>query len=522
MKKKLYILLPLLVFFGFSCNDFLNEMPDNRAELDSYKKIKNLLGSAYSTYGYMMVTELSADNGDDHNDNPNTDQFYDQVFYWQDVTAGHNETPAQIWRGCYGAIACANQALVAIEELGNPPDMQPLRGEALVCRAYAHFVLTNVFCQHYSPAHASSDLGIPYMEKPETELDPKYERPSVAFDYEKIAADLEAGLPLIDDKTYDVPKFHFNKNAANAFAARFYLYYQQWDKVIEHATAALGASPQLILRDYPYLASLPKNLNDVSKKYSGSEVKANFLLLTDYSLAGYALGSAFSTAARYAHGRMISQKETIECAGPWGAYSYDTYYLAPYVLVSASMDRVALPRTPEYFEFTDPVAGLGYYRTVYVAFTAEEALLNRAEAYIMKENYAAATADIQLWANNTIKTGANLVTETSIATWADRFGYYTPDNPTPKKQINPDFEITEGKQENFIQCLLFIRRLETIHMGLRWFDLKRYGMGVTRRLLNNAGTLLMETRATLNKRHNRYAIQIPLEVVSAGMTPNPR
>ena len=53
------------------------------------------------------------------------------------------------------------------------------KGEALICRAYAHFVLVNVFCQHYDPAHPD-DLGIPYMEKAETELDPKYERGTVA------------------------------------------------------------------------------------------------------------------------------------------------------------------------------------------------------------------------------------------------------------------------------------------------------------------------------------------------------
>ena len=521
MKKKLYLLLPFLAFSSFSCNDFLDEMPDNRAELDSYAKIKKLLVSAYPDHGYLMVTEMSSDNGDDHADNTNTSQFYDQVFYWQNVTAGNNESPGQIWSGCYDAIACANQALAAIEELGNPPEMQPLRGEALVCRAYAHFVLANVFCQHYSPQHADTDMGIPYMEKPETELEPKYERPSLASNYEKIAADLEAGLPLIDDKTYDVPKYHFNRNAANAFASRFYLYYQQWDKVVDYSNRVLGSSPQLLLRDYNTLAALPQNnLNDLSKKYSGHEEITNFLLLTGYSVLGMVYG-AYSTAGRFAHGRMISQKETIEATGPWGSYSYDTYYQRPFVFVSANLDRVVFPRSPVFFEFTDPVAGTGYYRGVYVAFTAEEALLNRAEAYIMKEDYTNATADIQLWANNTIKTGANLVTEAGIETWADQFDYYTPDRPTPKKQINSDFQITGKKQENFIQCLLFIRRVETIHMGLRWFDMKRYGMEVTRRVLNNAGTILLETRTTLNKRHNRYAIQIPLDVVSAGITPNP-
>ena len=43
------------------------------------------------------------------------------------------------------------------------------------CALPIYFVLVNVFCQHYDPAHPD-DLGIPYMEKAETELDPKYER----------------------------------------------------------------------------------------------------------------------------------------------------------------------------------------------------------------------------------------------------------------------------------------------------------------------------------------------------------
>ena len=40
-------------------------------------------------------------------------------------------------------------------------------------------------------------------------------------------ADLEEGLPLIDDNIYLRVKYHFNKKAAYAFAARFYLYYTQ-------------------------------------------------------------------------------------------------------------------------------------------------------------------------------------------------------------------------------------------------------------------------------------------------------
>ena len=44
-------------------------------------------------------------------------------------------------------------------------------------------------------------------------------------DADKIRKDLEEGLPLISNKAYgDTPKYHFTREAAQAFACRFYLY----------------------------------------------------------------------------------------------------------------------------------------------------------------------------------------------------------------------------------------------------------------------------------------------------------
>ena len=65
-------------------------------------------------------------------------------------------------------------ALKAIEEKGNPASLNPQRGEALVCRAYCHFMLATIFCNAYD-THASESLGIPYMEDVETTVSPRYE-----------------------------------------------------------------------------------------------------------------------------------------------------------------------------------------------------------------------------------------------------------------------------------------------------------------------------------------------------------
>lgn len=522
MKRK-YI-LPILTIAGVlsctSCNDYLDEMPDNRAELNTEAKIISLLVSAYPKNDYVMCAEMASDNTDDYGEtNPYGGRFYEQLYNWMDVTESNNESPARVWEGCYGAIAAANQALSAIEEMGNPASLNPAKGEALVCRAYGHFILVNIFSQHYTKQYADKDLGITYMEKPETALSPKYERGTVAQVYEKIEADLLAGIPLINDAIYSVPKYHFNLKAANAFASRFFLYYQKWDEAIKYASLALSSAPQTVLRNNVELAKLPRDpLAKVSTQYISAAHKCNFLLLTAYSQLGVVYG-AYYTGSRYAHGAVISKTETLQAEGPWGTFSANTFYLAPWVYGGTNLDKVLLPRVPYLFEYTDPVAGTGYTRSVYTGFTAEETLLNRAEAYIMKKDYVNATADMKLWADNTVKTGAKL-TEASIEAWANKFNYYTPTVPTPKKKLSPDFVVEEGKQENFVQCLLFIRRHETMHSGLRWFDTKRYGIELTRRIIQSGK--VASTGDVLKPRDNRCAMQIPADVVAAGLTPNPR
>ena len=94
---------------------------------------------------------------------------------------------------------------------------------------------------------------------------------------------------------------------------------------------------------------------------------------------------------------------------------------------------------------------------------------------------------------------------------------------TPKKHLNPDFTIgAEGsEQECMLQCLLMLRRVETLQTGLRWFDIKRYGIEYPRRTMNASGLPFKKTDF-LSKDDPRRAIQIPLKVRQAGLEANPR
>lgn len=91
----------------------------------------------------------------------------EDLYKWADSAEQDQDSPHALWESCYMAISACNEVLKVIEDAGNPASLSAEKGEALVCRAYAHFLLANIFCNAYS-SQASSDLGIPYMKTIET------------------------------------------------------------------------------------------------------------------------------------------------------------------------------------------------------------------------------------------------------------------------------------------------------------------------------------------------------------------
>ena len=85
MKSTLYK-LSVVAFSAVSfaaCDDFLDTMPDNRTELDTFEKIKDVLVSAYSTADATIFGDMISDNVDDMGEqNPNSDRFLDQLYHW--------------------------------------------------------------------------------------------------------------------------------------------------------------------------------------------------------------------------------------------------------------------------------------------------------------------------------------------------------------------------------------------------------------------------------------------------------
>ncbi len=517
MKKNITtILIVGLLGLIVSCNDFLDTMPDNRAEVNTVEKVTKLLVSAYPTNSITVIAEMSSDNAMDNGANFTPyNQEQEDAYLWKDITTTGSDAPKSIWDAHYGAVSAANQALQAIEDLGDPANLQPQKGEALIARAYGHFVLSTLFCLPYNPATADSDMGIPYSERPETQVSIKYERGTMAELYKKINADIEKGLPLINDAIYSVPKYHFNKKAASAFAARFNLYYHNYDNVIKYATEVVGPSPATVLRNWRGYDQLASNWQVRNDAFINASETANLLLLPVYSTYPYILGP-YSIGQRYGLSRAITMNESLRAPGLWGAYQ-NQYAFSLWGLEQ----KFAVPKVAAYFEYTDKVAGIGFLHGVYIGFTTDEVLLCRAEAYILKGEFEKGVADINTWIGNRTRIPGNFTKE-QIVSFYSKISYMplgnieTATQRTVKKELNPQgFVVSDGDQENLIQCLLHIRRVETMHDGLRWSDIKRYGIEIAHNRDGQADDILLMNDP-------RRAVQLPQDVINAGLAANPR
>jgi len=534
MKKNniFYIVALTLVLGVMSGCNFLDKNPDMRASIDTKDKVRLLLVSAYTNANVGPICEFSSDNVIDNN-SPDEyghcnsllplDKMYDEIFAWQPVVSNdQQDSPKYIWDGCYSAIAACNQALKAIEELeAKGINMDAEKGEALMSRAYHHFLLATVFCQTWKDETLSKqDSGIHYMTEPETTVKPVYYRGTVYDTYKAIEKDIEQGVKLVTDEYYSVPRYHFNVKAAHAFAARFYLYTRQWDKVLEHANYVLTTSDEAtlgMLFDARYAKVECTDVQSEMNAWIDANSPANLLIYTTMSVASY---SVFSDYGRYQFNR-DARDHTTSGTGPcWGSR------FPGYSVWSVNSQYGSLLAYFFYlFEYTDKVNGYGYVHGVTRAFTTNETLLCRAEAKAHLNDLEGAANDLRMWAQSYNVQGAmdTLPDGKVNLSLAKIKAFYTLDNEevddiwVPKlhnQDICPTWTISK-EQEPVIDCVLHFRRLESIHTGLRWHDIKRYGIEIT----HYQGT---DPVRTLVWNDDRRAIQLPKEVISAGMSANPR
>ena len=533
------ILLAGFVGFGASvsftsCDSILDEVPDNRTEIDSPEKVALLLVSGYPQAVPAVVCELSGDNYVDNNvvkpglhRSPFQD-FHSEAYAWGDIvnySTGDDDTPYQTWEQYYYGIATCNHAIDAMRGMSSDPANDPKLahswGEAHVLRAYLHFVLVNVFAEAYKDdTQSASDAGIPYVTEPEQIVSVDYGlakyRHSVKETYDLIEKDLLEGIDLIDDSKYKVPAYHFNRNAANAFAARFYLYKRDYAKCIKYADAALGSNPSSMLRKWGSMST--NTIDAMLKDFNDETAACNFLLQTSYSLHDRLLSAIrFTINDGKADVGVKSAKNAVYGSGPNWSNRLPAFEGKIY-RYGENDDGSWLFRIYEYFEYSDMIAGIGWVHIVYQPFTAEETLLCRAEAKLYKGDREGALADLQAWTISkevkdelTLNDIKRFYSSKKTAEEIAKDDYISELHPA---EMSSEFKVLTGDDLSMLYCILHFRRIETMFEGLRWFDIKRYGIKV--RHVYRGPSDAENTVDELNWNDPRRVLQIPKNVVNAG------
>lgn len=479
----------LLVLAG--CNKYLEKEPDNRVKLDSPEKVSQFLGTAYPQANYQAFAETMSDNVTDIGIGVSEITQSDlkairDAYFFDDSPENQEDSPELYWYACYAAIAVTNQALETISKATNQDAYRAQKGEALVARAYSHFMLVTFFSKAYDAATAASDPGIPYVTVPETVVIKQYERKTVQYVYEMIEKDLLEGLPLIDDKIYNVPKYHFNLAAANAFAARFYLFKKDYAKVIQYANQAVPGNnfaPNLRQWNTTY-----KNITDVTelfKIYARATENANLLLVETASTWSRNYYSNRYGVDDAKQSEIISRPDRVT----GGNFAYSLYCIL-------ECTHKLIPKIDEYFVRVSVNANIGNAYVMVPLLTVEEVLFNRAEAYAYTNNPNGAIADLNTFASTRIN------------------NYNATSHNITAAKINAAFGTT-SIQDGLIKAILYYRRAEFIHEGMRWFDILRYRLPVVHPR-KNGPTL------TLTAADPRKALQLPQSTIQAGLTPNPR
>lgn len=466
--------------------DYLGVAPDNRTKINTLDKLSQLVGTAYPSYDYYTFTEAASDNTEDKG--PGVGDVNDVIaayYTWQDYPGRGTNTTTNYWNGCYEAIAAANHALEAIEVENFGNAALPYKGEALVARAYAHHMLAIFFATPYRAGTANDAPGIPYVTKPETELLAQYERGTVQSTYDNIEKDLLEGIKLISNSSYKVPKYHFTKEAAYAFAARFYLFKGDYAKAIEYANFILpveniGASLRPIAGDYRAMGYEQYHID-----FTRSNQKPTLLLANNYSTyqriantSRYGFGA--TTINQYTADGNVTKKTTAHFVLSYGAPHYTLY------------------KFNEYFYYATASTGYPYIQSILL--TMDETLMIRAEAYAESGQPELALKDLNTFYSVRISNYnpvANALTHEKIAT------YYG----------------TTDQKEGLITAILDAKKLEFAQEGIRWMDIVRRGLTVKKNLIAPNGE---EKEIELLPNDKRRLFQLPEEVSLAGVEKNPR
>lgn len=481
MNTRNYLTLLLVLLAGLtSCHKFLEEKSQSDLTpqtTDAYSQL--LFGTGYplasetfQQYLHYMDDDVQVYSG--ANSTPDMQSLGLPAYSWQPdffqrLTANGFDQSGQYidsYKNYYKNIVGCNIAIrYADGSIGSQADRDYLKGEALALRAYYYFMLVNIYGSPFNDSTTTPDksLAVPLILSPDlAETMPS--RNTVADVYRQINSDLDSAIARLAPEKRNRTIYRMNHISAHLLASRIGLFTENWDNVISNASYVLKYQSKLL------------SLNDVLNGGWYPGIVPPVIFVGDGSV------------------------ETIWTYGSFVEYNPQNVTNQVY---SVSVDLANQfesndLRSQVYFQATPPVL-LPYYCPLYgstkydntnnnmptgSAFRTSEAYLNRAEAWAQKYRLTGDPAAAQ-----------NAVTDLNTL----RASRFAPSTFQPLGAMSPDSLLKFCRNER--------RRELFFEGGLRWFDLRRYGMpSITHYYTQAAGT---SVKYVLQAHDPQYVMPIP-------------
>lgn len=180
-------------------------------------------------------------------------ELYVNGFLWKDHIYDDPNRNDRDWNNFYSQIYIYNTVLANIDEAEGEDDIlrKETKGEALAQRAYAYFMLVNLYGKHYDESTYETDLGVPLHTAPD--INAQKTRASVKEIYELIEGDLLQAAELLPEETdYS---YHPSKAGAYGLLAKMYLFMGKWEEAKNYADMALQKNS--FLYDYKNFDFIP-------------------------------------------------------------------------------------------------------------------------------------------------------------------------------------------------------------------------------------------------------------------------
>lgn len=308
MKKiRIYILTLVvgLAMIPTSCTkEYLETLPtDQLAAGDVFKTLTGAWGAINGIHRSMYIQYNSVQAhggmaglllyidmmGSDVVFNTTANGWYLGTYRWVDH---RNERSNQVlyWTNLYRLISNANQIINNIDNISGPEaEKKAIKGQALTYRAWAHFMLVQLWADRFVPGGQNSHSGVPYMTEITFVGKP---RNTVAEVYTKINEDLTSAIANLEGYNR-ANKSHINKSVAQAIQAQVALVQGNWTLAASAAKAARQGYSFMSTAQHQEGYSLQSNPENIWSMYVQEDQTLYF-----YSFYAYMSHNFNSTAIR--------------------------------------------------------------------------------------------------------------------------------------------------------------------------------------------------------------------------------